>query len=271
MICMDEEYYYGYRVVAFLDVLGFSSRLSDFEGEAVDNQFVKYESKSANEFIGMFKAAIKLLDTDKYHCYLFSDNICITTSGDNVVDLREMLFVINLLYYHFAKNGYFLRGGVDYGLFIDEDSIAIGVPLREAYELERRVAIYPRIILSKSFVDKFKLYSEKGEEEYVSPFDEYIVLSSCEINYLNIFLYVFRSDVREFKEIFFADYKNAILNGLSLNERKESIYTKYRWLAEQFNIFIDKFIGEIAFIDSEFDPEVDGFLDFVENQKIQIS
>ncbi len=267
---MSDDYVYGYRAVAFLDVLGFSSVLDDFESEAIQNEVSKYVSKRACEFINIFKSGISLLDSNKYNCYLFSDNICITASCDNDVDLRDMLYVINSLYYHFAKNGYFLRGGIDYGLFIDEKSIAIGVPLREAYKLECAVAVYPRIILSNSFVDQFKSYGESGEVQFLHYIDKYIMLNSCEIYYLNIFIYVLQSDNREFKEDFFRVYNNAIIKGLEQNRTREAVYLKYKWIADQFNDFIDSFTQEIAFNDPDFDAESNGFIDFVLNHKIKL-
>ena len=132
---MDEQQYiYKNRAVAFLDVLGFRQKLFDFEQEAKENRIGinvteieetpyqrQYVSNKANDFINTFKNAISKLDVEKYRYYLFSDNICITSIKDtSKSDLQDLLLVITELYFEFAQKGYFLRGGIDYGLFIDE-------------------------------------------------------------------------------------------------------------------------------------------------------
>lgn len=273
MMCdMPEDYIYGHRAVAFLDVLGFGSYLDCFEREAIlhNREFGVYVSQSANDFIGVFKRAVELLDPKRYDWYLFSDNICITTNSDEIDDLRDLLAVISSLYYHFVKRGYFLRGGIDYGLFIDEESIAIGVPLRNAYNIESEVAVYPRIVTSDRFVDKFKNCVYEGEDVFVNEYDQYLFNGACEIIYLNVFLEVFKSDSVKGRRLFFKEYSKAISKAMKGSLEKEAVFIKYKWLAEQYNDFIDVFVGELAYLDSELEPETDDFIEFVKGQKVEI-
>ncbi|MDM8176403.1 hypothetical protein QT327_18995 [Olivibacter sp. 47] len=274
-------YIFHNRAVAFLDVLGFQQFLREFDMEANQNRkrlseededpilAGRFTSQKANEFIATFKNAIQQLDKEKYRYYLFSDNICITSIQETTPnDLQDLLLVITKLYFDFAKKGYFLRGGVDYGLFIDEETIAIGVPLANAYLLESKIAIYPRIVLSTNIVDQFQAYNLLGEKEYDYPFAD-VMIEGEDVKYLNIFLQVFQSDYVEDKRLFFTDFNQVIGNHLEENRQNERIYEKYQWLAEQFNIFIDKFVNELAFQDSNFDPESDeDFLEFVKKQRI---
>ncbi|MDX3914543.1 MULTISPECIES: hypothetical protein [Olivibacter] len=274
-------YIFHNRAVAFLDVLGFQQFLGEFDAEARQNRKRlpeenedpilggRFTSQKANEFIATFKNAIEQLDKEKYRYYLFSDNICITSIQETTPnDLQDLLLVITKLYFDFAKKGYFLRGGVDYGLFIDEETIAVGVPLANAYLLESKIAIYPRIVLSTNIVDQFQAYNLLGEKEYDYPFAD-VMIEGEDVKYLNIFLQVFQSDYVEDKRLFFTDFNQVIGNHLEENRQNERIYEKYQWLAEQFNIFIDKFVNELAFQDSNFDPESDeDFLEFVKKQRI---
>ncbi|RPH31973.1 MAG: hypothetical protein EHM93_11230 [Bacteroidales bacterium] len=281
---MEQEYIYRKRAVAFLDVLGFRQKLIDFEKEALANHLThfddannenlnngQYISSKANDFINTFKKAITKLDVEKYKYYLFSDNICITSIREtSTADLQDLLLVITELYFEFAQKGYFLRGGIDYGLFIDEKELAVGIPLANAYELETKVAVYPRIILSTNLVNEFQAFNNKGEKVFDYLYSDVLILDSCEIKYLNVFLQVFQSDYREDREAFFKKYNNVIVNNLEENKTKEIVYIKYKWLAEQFNDFIDLFIIKLAFLDSDFNPEDEvGFIEFVKHQKIK--
>lgn len=261
---MDQDYIYRNRAVAFLDVLGFRQKLSDFESEAKANRIVspeddpnnpfvgKYISKKANEFIDTFKNSVSQLDGEKYRYYLFSDNICITSKSDvSTSDLQDLLMVIAKLYYDFARKGYFLRGGIDYGLFVDTDSIAVGVPLATAYELESKVAVFPRIVMSANYIKQFEIYRSPESKEYSSPFISSLIRQSCEISYLNIFNHIFKVDD---KESFFVNYKEKILEHMEATKNRENVFLKFDWLAKEFNAFIEMYTTNLAFYDEYFEP-----------------
>lgn len=269
---MIEQYIYGKRAVAFLDVLGFQNKLKEFENEA--SQFYDdftadedmddndegsiggriFYSQKANDFIDTFNKAISKLDTEKFSYYLFSDNICITAKniGSNgEKSLIELLLVISELYFEFVKQGYFLRGGIDYGLFIDKASIALGNPLAVAYKLESTLAVFPRIILSNDFVKQLSYHVTAEIYEIDSILNSSLIKMSCEIQYLNIFNHIFKV---EDKEDFFEKYNHYISENLSFNMQTENIYLKYKWLADEFNAFIETYTSSLAFYDENFEP-----------------
>jgi len=268
---MVSQYIYGNRAVAFLDVLGFQNKLKEFENEAVqfyaefiaDNSEGNEEddevgrvfySQKASDFIETFNKAISKLDNDKFSYYLFSDNICLTAkniSSNGEKSLVELLLVISELYFEFVQKGYFLRGGIDYGLFIDQSSIALGVPLATAYKLESDLAVFPRIILSKEFVKQLSYHISIDEYQIDSILNSSLVKVSCEIQYLNVFNHIFKV---EDKEYFFEKYNYYISENLLSNSVSESIFLKYKWLADEFNSFIETYTSTLAFYDENFNP-----------------
>ncbi len=269
---MIEQNIYGNRAVAFLDVLGFQNKLKEFENEAIqfyddftsdddvdDNDEENFGgrifySQKANDFIDTFNKAISKLDTDKFSYYLFSDNICITAKniGSNgEKTLIELLLVISELYYEFVQKGYFLRGGIDYGLFIDKASIALGNPLATAYKLESSLAVFPRIILSKDFVRQLSYHVTEEDFEIDSILNSSLIKESCEIKYLNIFNHIFKV---ENKEGFFEKYNYYISENLLSNSQSENIFLKYKWLADEFNAFIETYTSSLAYYDENFEP-----------------
>jgi hypothetical protein len=268
---MISQYIYGNRAVAFLDVLGFQNKLKEFENEAVqfyaefiadnsegneDDEEVGrvFYSQKASDFIETFNKAISKLDKDKFSYYLFSDNICLTAknmSSNGEKSLVELLLVISELYFEFVQKGYFLRGGIDYGLFIDQSSIALGVPLATAYKLESDLAVFPRIILSKEFVKQLSNHISIDEYEIDSILNSSLVKISCEIQYLNVFNHIFKV---EDKEYFFEKYNYYISENLLSNSVSESKFLKYKWLADEFNSFIETYTSTLAFYDENFNP-----------------
>src|SRR5579859_3901531 len=144
------------QIVAFIDILGFSNMLPVFEQEALENDVIGedgfHESETLNKLVDIFKSAVKLVKNANCKSYQFSDNLCITINfindgTENPELFVEMLRLISMLMYEFVKEGYFLRGGVDAGWFLDADDIAVGMPLLTAYQLESKKAIYPRVLL----------------------------------------------------------------------------------------------------------------------------
>lgn len=286
---MGYKYKYVNRAVAFLDVLGFQNKLQEFEKEAIafhgeyigdnldddvldentdQNVGPIYYSKRASDFIEIFENAISKLDKEKFSYYLFSDNICITarnTGTNSEKSLIELLLVISELYFEFIQKGYFLRGGIDYGFFIDWSSIALGVPLATAYKMESTQAVFPRIILSTNFTKQLEDYSDQAIEGYSSILASNLIKHSCEIQYLNVFNYIFKV---EDKEYFFERYRNNILDNLHSAESQEHIFLKYKWLANEFNAFIEVYTGSLAFLDENFEA-TDEFIDTIKQLKIE--
>ena len=259
----ENIYIYTHRAVAFLDVLGFQNKLNEFENEAVefhnaisdddvtDLEGPYYYSQSANEFIETFNSAISRLDTDKFSYYLFSDNICITANNtviEGESSLIELLLIISELYFEFVQKGYFLRGGIDYGLFTDQASIALGVPLATAYKMESNLAVFPRIILSNSFVSQLQIYLLEDEVKLSSLLAENLILESCEIKYLNIFNHIFKVDDKEY---YFELFSKNIESNILASKDKEAIFLKYKWLADEFNLFIQKYTTSLAYYDED--------------------
>lgn len=247
---------YQKRIVAFLDVLGFKNFLKEFEEEANKNSSTKNDdekhfiSYGANKFIEVFKDVIRLIASTDCNYYLFSDNICITIDPTTNKELAiDLLFTVSDLFRRFSEMGYFLRGGIDYGWMLDEKDIAMGLPLANAYLIENSVANFPRIIISenyKNFLDEICKFEEVGDNYIFSK--ENFLVASCEITYLNPFYNVVKTDD---KISFFSIYKKAIERGMTENMKMERIYHKFKWLAEEFNRFLDLYLNNIDTIEQE--------------------
>ncbi|MES2416748.1 MAG: hypothetical protein V4541_01100 [Bacteroidota bacterium] len=256
---------YTNQIVVFLDILGFSNMLQSFEDEALLNgDFDEenfHESIALNDLLGIFKNSIGLIQERNCNHYLFSDNICITI--DYVVDgfehpklFIEILQLINILNYEFIQKGYFLRGGVDAGWFLDSRDMAAGTPLLEAYHLESKVANYPRIVISdryKKLIDEMNSNNQFNDEQ--SFLLEYILKDDGANHYINNFLHILNFEDPISKGDFLTTYRDNIVSSIIKHRDNERILSKYLWSAEKFNHFLDEYtLNNEAF-------EVDGLLD----------
>lgn len=249
---MDEQIFiYQPRILIFLDVLGFEEELKTFEKQGLRNRNRNggiITSKKANTFVNVFKQVIGLINKQNCKSYLFTDNICLTFDPDsNPLLWTETFFIVSELFFKFAEIGYFLRGGVDYGLMLDEEDIAVGLPLVHAYKLERDKAIFPRILVSNNYVKQLNDLVTKNElDEDMIYFKDNFLMESCELTYINPFFSVIKySD----KVAYFNLYKRTITANLRASSKDENVFNKYRWLADEFNTFLTKYIENIDTID----------------------
>lgn len=250
----ETEYLYQNRIVAFIDILGYREKLEEFEGDAQEKDTEHgtriLTSAKVNEFLNTFKSVTRTLDEKNIRYYLFSDNICITV--DYIENPRlaiEILFTISDLFFAFAQKGYFLRGAIEMGKFIDEPRIALGNPLTKAYLAESKVANYPRILLSKEYYDFVSNFLvNEGASVYDESIKEHLVYSSCELYYLNVFYYVFQTPD---KVAFFTSLRERILENLEKTSKKENLHVKYTWLASLFNKFLLKYASELVYTEEE--------------------
>jgi hypothetical protein len=271
----EQEYIYQDRIVAFIDVLGFKEKLYEFEKDAKAKNIAEESeekgseylvSEKVNEFINTFKSVTELLDKDNFRYYLFSDNICITVDYiENPDAIVSLLFTVSELFYSFAQKGYFLRGGIDIGKFIDEKQIALGVPLAKAYIMESNDAVNPRILISDEYYQLVKDTFVQNKLRHFENLSEFFLINhNCEMHYLNVFCNVVKKDD---KIKFFTDIRAKIIENLEASNKKERINIKYVWLAGEYNQFLEIYISDFVYRQEEFEPTED-FIDQLKNLKI---
>lgn len=148
------------RIVCFLDILGFSNIIDEYE--------TNYYSSSLQDLQESFALTIETLlnnktlsgtDVMKYLEYqTFSDNVCISVPYFN--NERDFLHNFNIII-NFVRGfqeimmtkGFFLRGGISTGSYYTDDKIIFSKGLVNAYKLESKKAIYPRVIIDKNIVE----------------------------------------------------------------------------------------------------------------------
>ncbi len=262
MINYIDRYSYSYHLVAFIDVLGFKEKLQEFENEAIENSKLLAEeynddgkqqffSEGANWFIKTVEEVVESIrGNDKYKYFVFSDNICITFDLNDSIENKaflsqNLLEFINLLsdiYYKFMLEGFFIRGGVAVGPFLQHNTFAIGKPLQLAYELESLKANFPRILIQDDLITRL------SDEEFENDLKNNII-KKFEFSYINPFIRVL--NVLNLEEddqiidnldgalVILNEYFKSINKQLIKYKYQEKIYLKYFWLAHEFNCFID--------------------------------
>ena len=193
---------YKKALVLFIDILGSQNR-TDFEellsiNETFHGQLEQNQANDANHSYTVYKRKIFTFSDCAYIIYDFKDDI-----EEERKDLRQ-LFDIALrntepLLVEFLKKGFLCRGGVAYGdvYYETERSLFFGPAINRAYQLEKDVARFPRIIVDSDIaahvvaLNEERVNSARSPKEaaYMKFINGEIVLSDDDgmfyLNYLN--------------------------------------------------------------------------------------
>lgn len=162
------------RFVCFMDILGFSQMIEDYENN--DLSTVLQDIQKA------FKKAISVLNfqandekSQEFLQYLeyktFSDNICISlpyfdNETDFLANFNLMITFVRGLQYALMTLGFFTRGGLTIGSYYSDQNMIFSKGLVDAYLLETKKAVYPRIIISDKIISKISGYNSVSVKFY---------------------------------------------------------------------------------------------------------
>ncbi len=201
-----EEYY-----VAYLDFLGTKS----FIEKDKDNKYL-------NDINLIYEDSISYLKFDKHKPFIkiFSDNILLAEkvcddTETNIENIKNLFSLCATIQNIALKEGYLIRGAITKGVFFHNEIFVYGKALVEAEQMEREVAIYPRIIAKKEIVNMDEVH---------------FILDSDGCYYLNNFIY---TCVIGYGGLI--NYKIKILENLKINKDNEKIKQKIMWLINRYN------------------------------------
>jgi len=214
---------YEKRFTAFIDFLGFRDFITKNDPLEI---FDIIQSLSQTNITGK-----KLFFSDLQY-QAFSDNIVLSVLPETH-GIFAILFQVQWLCLNALKMGAFMRGGITFD-DLKQDSaknLVFGPALIQAYDLESTIAIFPRIVLSKSAIDLIKKHEAELSELTTNGFSEtYIRQSYDGVHHLHIF-----SRASQKPEEMETVFKPRIEKALSENIGKPNIYKKIRWFAEYYN------------------------------------
>lgn len=136
---------FSYTYTALLDVLSYRFRLEQ------DISTGEYSLKNDLE------GALSIFDSvnaDIFGVQAISDTIIMTCSTHE--NFEEFLGILKTVYIAFLNKGLYVRGGVAYSRHYQSGRLTYSHALAKAYEIESKIAIYPRIMIDKNIIDMYK-------------------------------------------------------------------------------------------------------------------
>lgn len=239
---------YRNAIVTFLDVLGFRSLIKDESAEAIDSileKMSKYAAPTADP------------DDDPYHpaTTTFSDcvmRISFTDSEANSDYQIGLLFYELLALVHaqseLIDNDVIVRGGVAFGDIFYQDQRVFGPAMVDAYELESKKAIFPRIVVSPKWMeilksDRFirsKNHTLKEELKYIHK----LIRQDDDGLYFIDYIRAIQSELDDPEAgyiLFLERHRSLIKRNLGKHAGQERVLDKYKWLSR----YHDELINEL--------------------------
>lgn len=223
------------RTVAFVDILGFS------EAVRAAGRQTELFPRLVEALQGGFEGADRLSDEtnlldlmvsqiggEKFETNLefsfFSD--CAYISARSAPGGTDRVLGIVL---HYARNlmrhGYFVRGGIARGLAAHRGGIVVGPAVLEAYTLEQKAAIFPRIVLADAVAEELRAIASQTNPTAT------LRRGQDGVYFLDILSTLALSEDGE------ADLRLAgsLIRDRLDQSRPLDIEAKWRWLAAQYN------------------------------------
>jgi hypothetical protein len=225
---------------AFLDVLGFSARISESYTLGTGNNLLQEFHSTFGEVTSKLKDQAK--DAPLYY-KSFSDNVLLAIprySHDMESESGNILLATSEYQFQMALKGFFVRGGISLGrLFIDDNSV-YGGALVDAYELESKVAVNPIVVLCKNTEKLVKKHLTYYADEW-APQRRILLINSDGhyfINYLDECIIDSGEDLTLDADSLLL-HKKQITNSLSKYAHQPAVFAKFSWLAAYHNYFCE--------------------------------
>jgi hypothetical protein len=136
---------YEPRAVAFLDILGFSDMIVSGGAEREIAELFEVLRKRAGEVERGISRAGRMQFT------AFSDSIVVSEDVMDGVGTHRIAGYAAYLTLELLARGFLVRGGLSTGDLYHRDGTVFGPALIDAYQLESKVALFPRLAVSAAF------------------------------------------------------------------------------------------------------------------------
>lgn len=233
---------YEERYVAFIDILGFSEKVLS-PHPSIPTHVRRILASIADD---IHQTAARLTGADLRATH-FSD--CFVLSAK---DLDEGLWAIILTCDAIQSNNWaydvVFRGGITHGKVFHDDKgnftshptmhpFIYGPAFLDAYKLESKIAVYPRIILSDYVVQKAR---QSGTSASFSNYDSiYLAVSSCD-NYTYINPFSNNPLMQNAQGLHLQAIGQTIFSNLQHNKKRADVFAKWSWLALRYNEYVKK-------------------------------
>jgi len=233
---------YDDRVICFLDILGFRKHVAD----TINPDGTEVKDRT-DLIISAFKRIREILDIDRpeerngTEITQFSDSVVISFREYKESGVFDNLLSIMWVQIDLVYKGILCRGAVTRGKLVHTPELLFGPGMVEAYSLESKAALYPRVILDESIIDigtiaHAKHHLPRHEKDSIMKllkkdsdglyYIDYITAAQSELN----------DEERDYPNYL---YRLQQIVKQGIEDKDPSISVKYSWLREKLKPHIE--------------------------------
>jgi hypothetical protein len=245
---------YSERYVAFVDILGFSAHVRQSEHSLSEAQkLVNIMDRISNRWADKGLLITHTVLGDDFKSQSFSD-CTVLSEAATPKGLHYLLLMVTQFALDLLANGFLFRGGIAKGALHHSNNAVFGPAFLRAYDLEKNVAEYPRIIVDQDTHQDFKLHpSPETFDKYTRPDLRHADDGPV---YVDIFSsFKFPERLPERVEAYRNDCRDHIQAKLDASIYVPAHYKKLQWLAGVWNKTVERESGRNEWIISPADRD----------------
>ncbi|MBY5883967.1 hypothetical protein HFN46_33195 [Rhizobium leguminosarum] len=147
---------YGERVVTFIDILGWQSIVE----RSLTDAALRKRRHHAVHSLGVLTEGYCTEETEEHpsedEFAQFSDSVIISMPRRHDLDIGRMIKLVSEFQSSMLFSGFLIRGGITVGPMFHQGRIAFGPAFSRAYELESKIANFPRVVIDPSLENAVK-------------------------------------------------------------------------------------------------------------------
>lgn len=224
-------------ITVFIDILGFRAKVNQASKNSSDLKKLYADLKYMQDFFSDGFIPLK----KRWKITHFSDSVVISFDYQQESEFFTFLDQMMHFLFNLVRRGILCRGGIYEGQLLHTNKIIFGPGLVNAYELESKVAIYPRVVLSRDILDKviqFPIDHNTSEEEEID-YQGYITIDSDGlyfVDYINKIKSILDDD-SDFHE--YIHSLKRIIDDFPCSGH--TLAVKRGWLITKFNKLVDEY------------------------------
>lgn len=229
---MTNSFSYENRIVAFIDILGFENIIKS----TIKSQSELDNLGTALTYIHNYFSSVRdgYLDKSRVQLSQFSDSIVISVSMKNSSEMLSIFKHLKTIQVNLLFQDILLRGGIVKGQLIHNDEILIGPGMINAYKLESKCAMHPRIVIDPKVLWQFSRSDGVKQTERLKDYDYEKSFAketdgTAYIDYFNDIMSYLVDD----KDIHSYFRKVCTIVAKHIDNEDISIKVKYLWMREK--------------------------------------
>lgn len=180
------------RIVCFIDILGFSDLIERYDTDETSTLLQDIQESFEIAINSLLQNTnLRKSEAVKYLEYkTFSDNIVISipffdNQEDFLSNFNILAIYVRALQYTMMNKKFYMRGGISIGSYYADKNIIFSKGLVNAYYLESKKAIYPRVVIDKNIIEKLLKYDSSRIKYYM--IERYVMFDWENTAFLNPF------------------------------------------------------------------------------------